>query len=152
MNKQKHIKPRNSEKQNSKEKKGGQNQELSEYLKGELTKICQQATSFLRERLHNVMADSPLSEQDIHGLKWDMEDKLRFFKSKTGDKANYYCNYGMLLFGVNKGLMVNRKLSLHDFIKSISPAVAQLSHIEGYRLELERGGYLLFKLEQAKTN
>lgn len=36
---------------------------------------------------------------------YNFEDKLKFFVSKPGEQYNYYSNYVMLLFGVNKKLL-----------------------------------------------
>ena len=127
-------------------------EELSEYLKGELGKLCVKLTGVLRERIVAALAESPLSEEERLGLGWEMEGKLKFFKSKPGEKANYYCNYGMLVFGLNKKVMAQHKYNLHQFCKDFAPAINDLPNIEGYKLELERGGYLLFKIENAKTN
>lgn len=37
-------------------------------------------------------------------FRWDWGEKLKFFRSKAGEKWDYYCNWVMLLFGSNKKL------------------------------------------------
>jgi len=63
--------------------------------------------------------------------------------SKPGDSSDYYCNYVMLLYGLNKKLF-KPKYSLVDFVKDIKPLVENLAAGSHYKLAVERGGYLLF--------
>ena len=55
-----------------------------------------------------------------------MEEKLRFFVSKPGDNSDYYSNYVMLLFGLNKKLFGNPKYSLIDFSKDVKQYIESL--------------------------
>lgn len=37
-------------------------------------------------------------------FKLDTQDKLKYFSSKSGEKHDAFCNYFMIVFGINKKL------------------------------------------------
>lgn len=55
------------------------------------------------------------------------------------------------MFGLNKKLLGETKYSLVDFCREVKAPIEGLGVINGYQIEVERGGYLLFKRTE-KTN
>ena len=51
----------------------------------------------------------------------------------------------MLVYGLNKKLIGDPKYSLPDFVKDVKEKVEGLNPIEGFKVEVERGGYLFFR-------
>ena len=51
----------------------------------------------------------------------------------------------MLVFGLNKKLIGNAKYSLVDFAKDVKAGIEGLNPVKHFKVEVERGGYLLFK-------
>lgn len=45
-------------------------------------------------------------------MSFDVESKLKFFTSKPEDKADYYSNLVMLIYGMNKKIFSHTKYSL----------------------------------------
>ena len=76
---------------------------------------------------------------------------MKFFNSRQQDHSDYYSNFVMLVFGINKKLFGNAKYGLVDFAKDVKEGVEGLSPVNGFKLEVERGGYLFFKRNDNTT-
>ena len=77
-------KPEQAHKSKAKHEGKVQPAELSEFLKGELTKVCARLTAILQERLPVTLNHLNLMEGTMKGFTWPVGEKLRFFKSKPG--------------------------------------------------------------------
>jgi hypothetical protein len=65
--------------------------------------------------------------------------------SKKEHESDYYSNFVMLIYGVNKKLFGNAKYSLVDFAKDVKAGIEGLNPITHFKVEVERGGYLFFR-------
>ena len=72
--------------------------------------------------------------------------KLKYFVSKAEAKSDYYCNYIMLLFGLNKKLF-RKDYNVLEFVKAVKEWMEKEGKEEGkYEVEVERSGYLVISL------
>ena len=59
----------------------------------------------------------------------------------------------MLLFGINKKIISHGKFTLLDFAKNTKEGIESLNPLLGFKVTVERGGYLLFnKIKTELTN
>ena len=78
-----------------------------------------------------------------------MKEKLKLFISAPNAEADYYCNFVMILFGVNKKIF-KKDYKNTDFVKDIKDWVldvckGQQFSKSGLDFDIERSGYFLFK-------
>lgn len=87
--------------------------------------ITKRIDQVIRERYQEFMGlfVHDLEHQGNRELfKLDIENKLKCFSSKGGDKHDAFCNYFMIIFGINKKLF-KKEYKNTDFVKSIAPWV-----------------------------
>ncbi len=65
----------------------------------------------------------------------DFLDKVKSFPSKPEEKCDYYCNWGMLLYGVNKCKFI-KEFSLVEFVKVIKETVEKIELSSDYVVKL----------------
>ena len=64
---------------------------------------------------------------------YEIDGKLKFFISKKEHNSDYYSNFIMLLFGINKKIF-NGKYGLIDFARDVKEGVEGLNPINGFRV------------------
>lgn len=64
-----------------------------------------------------------LNEELVPEIRFDVGDKHKFFISKAEDKADYYSNLVMLIYGLNKKVFSQLKYSLIDFSKDVKDGI-----------------------------
>lgn len=114
-------------------------------VKYKILGICTQLNNLIKPSLLGSLHDSGLNEEKFKEFNFSIENKLKYFASKPGDNSDYYCNYIMLIYGLNKKLFAYPKYSLMDFTREIKPFIDGLPVLQEFKVGVQRGGYLLFK-------
>ena len=97
--------------------------DVKEEFKKMMEEVAINLNSFIRNQMAEFMnligKDNICVENFSEKLQLDtIIPKLKFFVSKPETKSDYYCNYTMLLFGLNKKLFV-KEYSAVNFMKDI---------------------------------
>ena len=75
-----------------------------------------------------------IEENQVKLFKYDLEGKLKFFRSKKEHASDFYSNFVMLVYGINKKLFGNQKYSLIDFAKDVKNGIEALNPVNGFRV------------------
>ena len=99
----------------------------------------------MQTNIGSLIKGRAVNEQLIKNMKFDTENKVKYFKSRSEDNSDYYSNLIMLIFGLNKKIIGDCKYTLLQFAKDVKEGVEGLNPIHGFKVEVERGGYLFFR-------
>ena len=91
------------------------------------------------------MKGTGVNEQLVKQLRFDTDNKVKYFKSRSEDNSEYYSNLVMLVYGINKKIIGDCKYTLVEFAKDVKGGIEGLNPIHGFKVEVERGGYLFFR-------